>query len=122
MIKKWTQDMLTKIKPGVAVKIQSAQLAAVSDFLAVMPWTHYQKHLVVGRVLRLDRLVNRDCPIDVFLVPKTMNQHHRYLQRFFRQQLVDCLLAPERIVTRMLKQLSPETSLFQSATLSQLSR
>ena len=122
MIEKRPQNVFTKIQRRVAVKLQSTECAAVSDLLTVMPWTHHQKHFVIVRVLRFDRFVNRDRSIDVFLIPQTMDQHHGHLQRLFRQKLVDCLLAPTGIVARMFQQLSPEASLFQSSTLSQLSR
>jgi hypothetical protein len=80
-----------------------------------MPRSHHQKYFVVARVLRLDRFVHRNRAIDIFLVPEAMDQHHRHLQRFFREQLIDRLLLPERIVSRMLDQLPPESGLLQSA-------
>src|SRR2546430_2221585 len=118
MIEKRSQNVLTKIQRGVAMKLQSAERATVGDLLTVMPWTHHQKHFVIVRVLRFDRFVNRDRSIDVFLIPETVDQHHRNLQRLFRQKFVDCLLSPKRIVARMFQQLSPEASLFQSPKLS----
>src|SRR2546422_6778134 len=117
MIEKWPQNMLTKIQRRVAVKLQSAKRAAVCDLLAVMPWTHNQKHFVIVRVFGFDRFVNRDRSIDIFLIPETVDQHHRHLQRLFREKSIDCLLSPKRIVARMFQQLSPEASLFQSPTL-----
>ena len=111
MIEERSQNVLPKIERRVRVKLQSTKRAAVADLLTVVPWAHHQENFVVVRVFGFDRFVNRNRTVNVFLIPETVHQHHRNLQRFFRQQLINCLLPPERIVTRMFKQLAPETRL-----------
>src|ERR1051326_6683297 len=120
MSEKRPQDVLTKIERSIAVKIQRAKLAAVRDLLPVIPRSDGEKHSVIIRIFRLDPLVDRDGSVDVFLVPKTRDQHYRNFQRLFRQQLVNCLIAPKRIVRRMFKQLPPKPGLFQTAATPQL--
>ena len=85
-----------------------------------MPRAHHEKHLVVVRVLRLDRLVDGDGAVDVLLIPQTVHEHHRHLQRLRREDLVHRLVAPERVVSRMLEDLPPEADLFEPATPSEL--
>src|SRR4029079_1960010 len=60
MIQKRAQDFLPKVKCGVAAKFNSAKSTAFPDLLTVMPWTHYQKYLVVVCIFRFDLFVDRD--------------------------------------------------------------
>src|SRR5439155_2692674 len=86
--------------------------------LTMMPGTHDQKYFVVICVLRLDRLVNRDGAIDVFLVPQAVHQHDRDFQRLSCKYSIHRLVTPKGIVTGMRKHLPPETNLFESVTTS----
>src|SRR5215216_3922857 len=45
-----------------------------------------------------------------------MDQHHRNFQRFFGEDLVDGLIAPVSVVTRMLEDLAPEADLLETTT------
>ena len=104
MIEKRSQNLLAKIESRIAVEFQRPKFAAIANLLAVMPGTHHQKHFVVLRVLRLDRFIHRDRTVDVFLIPETVDQHYRHLERFLCQELVDGVRAPECVVLRMLEQ------------------
>src|ERR1700730_7112540 len=108
MIQERPQDVLAEVESGVAVESQSAEPVAVVNLLAVMPGTHHQENLVVICVLRLDRLVDSNGSVDVLLVPEAVDQHYRHLQRLSCQRLVHGLVAPERVVARMLENLPPE--------------
>src|SRR5262249_37350550 len=77
--KKRREDLLSKIQPGVAVKVQRAERACVFDLLPVVPRTENQEHFVVIHVLSLQRFVDRDRSVDVLLVPQTVHQHDWYL-------------------------------------------
>src|SRR5262245_9197371 len=105
MIEKRTQDVLPKVHRRVAAKLQSAERTVLSNLLAVMPWAQHQKDLFVVRILWLDGLVDRDVSVDIFLIPKAMNQHDRNFQRLLRQQFINGLSLPERVVARMFEQL-----------------
>src|SRR2546426_9458380 len=85
-----------------------------------MPRSHNEEHFVVVRVLGLNCLVDGDVAVDILLVPETMDHHHRHLKRLCGQYLVYCLVAPERVVARMLEKLPPETNLFESAATAEL--
>ena len=122
VIQEWTQDIAAELQPRIGAKFQRAERAAVRDFLAVMPRAHHQEYLVVGGVLRLDRVVDRDRAVDVLLIPETVDQHHRDGRRLRRQQLVHRLIAPERVVARMLEQLAPEADLLEPAAAPELAR
>src|SRR6266496_1597113 len=112
MIQKRAEDLLAKIEASIAGEFQRPQSAAVPDFLTVMPWAHHQKYLVVACVLWLDRFVECECAVDVFLVPKAVDEHYRNFERVRGKNLVHGLLLPPRIVTRMLEQFAPESDLF----------
>ena len=85
-----------------------------------MPGTHHEKYFVVAGVLWLDRVIDRDRPVDIFLIPKAVDEHHGHLQGLGRQNLVHRLIAPERIVARVLENLAPETDLFEAAAFAEL--
>ena len=95
MIEKRPQDVPPKIERRIGMKLQSTQRTAFVDLLPVMPRAHHQKDFVIAGVFRLDGFIDGNRAVDVFLVPETMDQHHGDLQRFFCQELVDGLLAPE---------------------------
>src|SRR5215469_4054249 len=61
-----------------------------------------------------------DGAIDVFLVPKTMHEHHWDGDRLFGQDLIHGLALPKRIVGRMLFDLSIKANLIQAISLSHL--
>ena len=113
MIEERAQDLLAEVEPGVAVKVERAERAAVADLLTVVPRAEDQKDLVVRRVLRRDRLVDGGGAVDVFLVPQAVDEHHRRLQRLLRQQLVHRLVAPEVVVAGVLDDLLPEAYLIE---------
>src|SRR5262249_39109832 len=114
------KDLLAEIKRGVAAELDGPQRAAVSNHLAMMPRADDEEDLVVRAVLRLDRLVDGGSAVDVFLVPEAMDQHHRRFQRLFGEQLVNGLVLPEGVVSRMLDELVPEAELIQAAAATQL--
>src|SRR5438093_1313130 len=60
LVKKRPQDLPAEVQPCITAEFQSAERAAVTDLLAVMPGAHHQKYLVVRGVFRLDRLVDGD--------------------------------------------------------------
>ncbi len=88
----------------------------------MMPGSHDQEDLVVALVQGLDRLVDGDGTVDVFLVPEAVHQHHGHLQRLLGEDPVHRLVAPERVVARMLQHLPPEPHLLQPAPPPQLPR
>ena len=114
LVQKRTQNLLPEIPSRIAVKLQSTQCAAVRDLLAVIPRPDHQEDLVVAGVLGFDRLIDGRGAVDVLLIPQTVDQHHGHRQWLCGQHLVDCLIAPKRIVTWMLEDLPPETHLFKS--------
>src|SRR5205814_7366898 len=120
LIEKWSQDLLSEIQPGVAAELERAKRAAVPDLLSVIPRAHHEKDFVVCRILRLDRLVHGLRPVNVLLIPETVHEHHRHLERLTGQQTIDRLIAPERVIRRMLGDLLPEPHLIQAATTSEL--
>src|SRR6185295_1765284 len=87
---------------GVAAEPYGAQRAAVRDFLAVVPRSEDEEHLVVAGVLWLDRLVDGGRAVDVLLVPEAVDQHHRHLQGQRGQDLVHGLVTPEGVIARVL--------------------
>ena len=120
LVEERAQDLLAEVEGGVASESQRAERAAVPDLLAVIPRAHDQEHLVVGRVLGLERPVDGRCSVDVLLVPEAVDQHHRHAQRLRRQQPVDGLVTPEAVVARVLEELPPEAHLLQAAATSEL--
>src|SRR6185369_6255558 len=107
---------------GVTIKFDRAERAAFANLLTVMPRPEHEKHLVVVCVFRLDGFVDGDVAVDVFLVPKTVNEHHRHFQRLRRENLVDRLIAPVSVVTRVFEQLAPEADLFETTAPAELTR
>src|SRR6185503_9987624 len=101
MIQERPEYHSAKILSGVAAKLYRSQLPAVEDLLAVVPWPHNQKDLVIAGVLWLYRLINGRGSIDVFLVPETVNQHYRNLNGLRAKNLVHRLVTPKRIVGRV---------------------
>src|SRR5215472_12166553 len=59
LVEKWTKNVFPKIETGIAVEFKAAKRTAIANFLTVVPRPKNEKHFVVIRVLRLDRLV--DC-------------------------------------------------------------
>src|SRR6476620_3641231 len=104
MVQKRSQDLASKIKGCVAVKFDRTQRAAVAYFLSVMPWAENKIDHIVFGILWFDGFVNGRCPVYVLLVPKAVDKHNRYLERQFCEDLVDRLITPVRIVTRVLGQ------------------
>src|SRR5204863_5871508 len=98
LVKKRPQDLPAEVQPRIAAEFQSAERAAVTDLLAVMPRTHHQKYLVVRGVFRLDRLVDGDVAVDILLVPEAVHQHNGHLHRLGRQNAIHGLVTPEGIV------------------------
>jgi hypothetical protein len=62
LIEERPQDLAPERERRVAVEADRAERAAVVDLLAVVPRAHHQEHLVVRRVLRLDRLHTAGAP------------------------------------------------------------
>ena len=114
------QDVAPELQRGVGVEADRAERAAVMDLLPVIPRAQHQEDLVVGRVLRLDRLVDRGRAVHVLLVPEAGDQHHRHGQRLRGQHLVHRLLLPEGVVGGMLQQLAPEAELLHAVPAAQL--
>ncbi len=114
--------MLAKVERRVAVKLQSPQRAPVTNLLAVIPGAHHEEHLVVGRVLGFNRLVDRHGPVNILLVPQAVYEHHGNLERLGRQRPIDGLIAPEGVVARMLEDLLPKPDLVEAVTPSELAR
>ena len=121
MIEKRPQNFLAEGERRVAIEFDRAEHTTVSDFLAVMPGTQDQKHFVVAGIFRFDCFINRDVAVDVFLIPKTVYQHHGNLQRLGSEDLIDRLILPEGVVAGMFQQLAPETNLLEPTTTAQLS-
>src|ERR1700731_2090932 len=111
MVQKWTQNFPSKIKTGIAVELKRAQRAAISDLLAVVPRSHHKKNFVIVFIFWLDRLVNGNGAINIFLVPQAIHQHDRDLERLSRQNLVHRLIAPEGVITGMSNQFTPKANL-----------
>src|SRR5437763_965727 len=122
MIEERAQDLLAEVQSRIAVELQGTETAAVTDLLSVVPRSHDEEHFVVGRVLRLDGFVDRDRAVDVFLVPQAVHEHDGYLERLRGENLVHRLLAPERVVARMLEDLVPEADLSEPVPLPELTR
>src|SRR6185369_7436385 len=85
-----------------------------------MPWPKNEIDHVVCCVFWFDCFVNCNITVNVFLVPETMNEHDWDFQWFFSKKLINCLILPVCVVRWVLKELSPEPDLFQSATSSEL--
>src|SRR4030095_10897358 len=51
---------------------------------------------------------------DVFLIPQTVYEHHGNLERLLREDFIDGLILPVRVVIGMLENLAPETDLFET--------
>src|SRR6185436_1812376 len=109
------EDLLPEIERRIAAELDRAERAALVDLLAVMPGTDDEKDLVVRRVLRLDRFVDRRRAVDVLLIPEAVHDHHRNRERLGREDLVHRLIAPERVVRGMLEHLAPEPDLLETA-------
>src|ERR1043165_3487826 len=114
LIEERSQYLTSKRQRRIAIKLDRAERAALANLLTVMPWSQHEEHFVVVRILRFDRFVHRDIAVDVFLVPQTVNEHHRNFERLRGEDLVDCLIAPVSIVTRMLEELAPEADLIET--------
>ena len=114
LVEERPQDLLPERAPGVAAELQGAERAGVLDLLPVVPGPHHEEHLVVGGVLRLERLVDGDGAVDVLLIPEPVHQHHRHGQRLRREDPVDGLVAPERVVGGVIEDLPPEADLFEA--------
>src|SRR5262245_32693731 len=82
------------------------------------PWANRQKNFVIVFVFRFDRFINSECAINIFLIPKSVNQHHRNIQWLRCQNFIYSLIAPKCIITRMLQNFSPESNLLQTIKLS----
>src|SRR5262249_24959190 len=100
MIKERTDYVLPKICSRIATELDRTDGAPRQPFLVMKPRPKHQEYLVVG-ILWFNRRVDMDGPIDVFLVPKTMDQHHWDGDRLFGQDLIHGLALPKRIVGRM---------------------
>src|SRR6266496_1133680 len=87
-----------------------------------MPRTEHQEKFVVSFVFWLDSFVESDRAINIFLVPQTVHHHGRDGERFRRKYLVHRLLAPERVVIRMLYDLAPEAYLVHPTTMRESAR
>ncbi len=86
----------------------------------MMPRADDEENLVVGGVLRLQRLVNRDGTVDVLLIPKTVDEHHWNRERFGGQNLVHGPVAPEGVVIGVLENFPSEADLLESVATSDL--
>src|SRR5438445_10476076 len=85
-----------------------------------MPWTHNQKYFVVICILRLDRLVNRDGAVNIFLIPQTVHEQDRDVPWPSGAYPIHRVIAPERVVHGMLQHLPPEADLLEPVTPSKL--
>src|SRR6185503_17529704 len=115
MIQKRAKNISPEIESCVAVEFDRAKRAAIFYFLSVMPRTKHHKDFVARSVLWLDRLVDSDVSVDVFLIPQAVNKHHWDFQGLCRQDFVHRLILPERVVIRVLENLSPEADLLEPA-------
>ena len=98
----------------VAIPVEHAQRRAVIIGLAVPPRPHDEEVFVVVLVLAFHRRVAVDRTPHVLLVPQPLQPHRRHLEWRVRHGFVECLLAPELVVGRMLGDLAPETELVES--------
>ena len=106
----------------VAVELDRAERASLPDHLSVVPGSHDEKDHVVAGVLGLEHLVDRGRAVDVLLVPQAVDQHDRDLQGLLREELVDRLVPPVRVVRRMREDLPPEPELLHAAASPELAR
>src|SRR6185369_2672410 len=114
LIEERTQNLTTERQRRIAIELYRAERTAVTNLLPVVPWTKHEKHLVVVRIFRLDRFVDGDVAVDIFLIPQTVYEHHGNLERLLREDFVHRLILPVRVVTRMFENLAPEADLFQT--------
>jgi len=77
----------------------------------VTPGADHEKVHVVVRVLRFGRGIRRRRSIDVLLIPLTVDVEGRHGKRLPREDPVDRLSLPERIVSRMTREPLPERQL-----------
>ena len=80
----------------------------------MVPGSEGQEYLAIG-IVWLDRAIYRHGSVDVFRVPKRVHQEGRHRDWFLGQDLVDRLILPERIVSRMFRDFAPESHLVQPA-------
>src|SRR3546814_9444606 len=75
--------------------------------LAVAPRPHHQVVAVVAAVLAFQRRIGVVGAVHVLLIPQALQPHRRYLERNRREQLVERLPLPERIVGWVFGELVP---------------
>src|SRR3954464_7731902 len=109
MIEKGQQDLTLKRPRRVALEADGAERGAVQNLLTVVPGAEDQKDFVVIRVLWLDGFVHGGRTVDVFLIPQAVDEHHGDGEWLSREHTVNRLIAPERVVARMLEDLPPES-------------
>src|SRR5258708_15778557 len=80
----------------------------------VKPWPQHHEYFVVVSIFWLNRCEDMDSTIDIFLIPKTADQHHWRRDRLLGQELIDGLPLPKRIICRVRFNLSIKAHLIQT--------
>src|SRR6202021_239875 len=114
IVEEWLHDRAAKPGGGVAFEQDRADAASLAPPLTVGPRTQYQVDHAAVRILRRQRPIECRSAVDIFLIEQTADDHHRYGERLLREQLVECLVLPERVVGGMRRQRTPVTKLVQS--------
>src|SRR5664279_724094 len=118
MVQERPQHVLPKPGPGIAAEADGAKEVGGLDFLPMVPGTEDHEYLVVGGVEGLDGLVDGDRAVDVFLVPKAVDEQDWNLEGLLGQDLVHGLIAPECVVGGVLENLLPEPHLLEAVAAS----
>ncbi len=111
MVQERPQACCAEVQSRVAAEADLAQRAVRVDRLAVVPGAERQEEFAVRIRPGMQRLVDRERAVDVFLVPQAVHQHGRHGEFLRAEQLVHRLLLPESIVGRVLRQFAVEPDL-----------
>jgi hypothetical protein len=69
----------------IALELDLTDPATLAPPLPVTPGAEHEMHELPIRVARRERLVERRAAVDVLLIEQARDDHHRHLQRFFRE-------------------------------------
>ena len=99
-----------------------ADAASVQPLLMVEPRAEHEEQVGVIARLRLERFIKRDVAVDVFLIPEAMHQHRGHRDPSGREELIEGLILPERIVRRMAHDLAGKGDLIETVQMRHVAR
>ena len=106
-----------ELQRGVAREVQRPERARLVVDAAVPPRAEHEVAEVAVGVLRLERAVRRDRAVHVLLIPLRRDDHRRHGQRLLREDLIERLTLPVRVVRGVLADLRPERELIEAVRL-----